>query len=128
MQHQLGASYNSNKNSCHRFSSVIFTGPPNQSLLDTPLGMRMEIKGQGHWKSWSHVVVHPKGGLERLYMEQDGQEPLCKKEQLVYLTADSQNVVESIEEDKVYIIGGLVDRNRHKVMERQQNANVIHRD
>src|SRR5579859_4524627 len=32
----------------------------------------------------------------------------------VYLTADSNHVIEALENDKVYIIGGLVDRNRHK--------------
>ena len=32
----------------------------------------------------------------------------------MYLTADAEEEVEELEEDKVYIIGGLVDRNRHK--------------
>ncbi|KAI9995804.1 hypothetical protein PInf_012872 [Phytophthora infestans] len=37
-----------------------------------------------------------------------------KKESLVYLTADSPNIITKLSRDKVYIIGGIVDRNRLK--------------
>jgi tRNA (guanine9-N1)-methyltransferase len=35
--------------------------------------------------------------------------------QLVYLSADSNNELETLSENEIYIIGGIVDRNRFKV-------------
>lgn len=46
----------------------------------------------------------------RSYMEALNEQ----KENLVYLTADSESVLDELDPEKYYIIGGLVDRNRWK--------------
>ncbi|KAK8950312.1 hypothetical protein KSP40_PGU016854 [Platanthera guangdongensis] len=47
---------------------------------------------------------------EKSYIEQFQDQ----KEKLVYLTADAENTLEELDDSKIYIIGGLVDRNRWK--------------
>lgn len=49
-----------------------------------------------------------------VHMHKESYTDLFPKEQLVYLTSESPNKLESLEEDKVYIIGGLIDHNQHK--------------
>lgn len=40
---------------------------------------------------------------------------IFKKSDIIYLTADSPNVLDKLEDGKVYIIGALVDHNAYKV-------------
>ncbi|POM69072.1 RNA (guanine-9-)-methyltransferase domain containing hypothetical protein [Phytophthora palmivora] len=59
-----------------------------------------KISGFHEWQAFT--------GSSKSYMD------LFKKDSLVYLTADSPNTISKLSRDKVYIIGGIVDRNRLK--------------
>jgi tRNA (guanine9-N1)-methyltransferase len=47
--------------------------------------------------------------------EEAALETLFPLDKLVYLTGDSPHVLHELQPDDVYVIGGIVDRNRHKV-------------
>lgn len=61
---------------------------------------------------------HQLSGLENWHITQTPEAYLDQfqdqKDSLVYLTADSSNELSELDPNKRYIIGGIVDRNRHK--------------
>ena len=54
--------------------------------------------------SW-HVTKTAKSYLEHFAEEKD---------KLVYLTAEAEDEIHEIHKDKIYVVGGIVDKNRHK--------------
>ena len=60
-----------------------------------------QLSGIENW----HVTQHQMPYIE-VFQE--------RKADLVYLTADSPNELSELDSSKLYIIGGIVDRNRHK--------------
>ncbi|XP_013146332.1 PREDICTED: tRNA methyltransferase 10 homolog A [Papilio polytes] len=78
---------------------------------ETPLQFHLTSLGE---KAKSDMSRH--NGFENWdieYHEQPYSE-LFPKDKLVYLTSESDNIIEHFEEDTYYIIGGLVDHNQHK--------------
>lgn len=56
------------------------------------------------WKNWAATIVSD--SYLDYFKGEEGH--------LVYLTADSPNELQELDPRKIYIVGGLVDRNRHK--------------
>lgn len=63
-----------------------------------------------------------------LHYREEAYTEVFEKDQIVYLTSDSPNVVEQLDHDKVYIVGGLVDHNRCKGIcyEKALEAKIYH--
>ena|SRR5579859_3052594 len=74
--------------------------------LDQRLAQRMETSMKGVHQRWKGVKASAEP-YETVLSD-------VTNKNLVYLTADSENVIQTLEKDKVYIIGGIVDKNRHK--------------
>lgn len=139
---QLGYLYGVNRTSPRPFEQIVFTGAGNvsgaslgfaaphgrahafptpgtseSSLFRDRVGVHMEEKNGGSWRRWQRVRLAELGGLDALAQPGVGpwtDEEACDKNNWVYLTADTDNTIEALEEGKTYIIGGVVDRNRYK--------------
>lgn len=53
--------------------------------------------------------------MQDISIRKEHYSEVLAKAELVYLTSDSPNVLEELDPQKAYVIGGLVDHNHHKV-------------
>lgn len=92
------------KQLCRCYSANRKTPNPVNLYFNGLAGKTMErLKGLYEYQNWDVCMMQ-----EDVFTNSLGKN-------IVYLTADSDNVLESFSEDDIYIIGGLVDKNRHKV-------------
>ncbi|KAL0970333.1 hypothetical protein UPYG_G00240570 [Umbra pygmaea] len=84
--------------------------------LGGQLKQNMDKTDEG-WVNWKEITVKTEAYHE-----------VMPKEELVYLTSDSPNVLTELDESKAYVIGGLVDHNHHKgiTFERAKEFGINH--
>nr|XP_006629928.2 PREDICTED: tRNA methyltransferase 10 homolog A isoform X1 [Lepisosteus oculatus] len=80
------------------------------------LKQNMDESNKG-WVNWKDINIKSEHFSE-----------ILNKEDLVYLTSDSPNVLQELEESKAYVIGGLVDHNHHKgiTYQKAQDLGINH--
>jgi tRNA (guanine9-N1)-methyltransferase len=92
---QLLFSYGSNRGASHPVR-LVFSGVAADSFTG------QKLRKMAGFDTWPIEI------LEGPYIDR------FPREELVYLTADAEVVLDSFEKDKVYVIGGIVDHNRLK--------------
>ncbi|KAG1466629.1 hypothetical protein G6F56_004655 [Rhizopus delemar] len=97
LRQQLARSYSANVRAEKESMKMTMTS------VDDALINEMDSKSAS-WRNWKNLEITPEPYIEKF-----------NKENLIYLTADSDNVVHELEEGKTYIVGAIVDKNRYKV-------------
>ena len=112
LSRQVTDCYSTNKKSQIPFNLIIYDA--DQKLInclaknnyDKWVGFNLIKKGQ--YKNILEYVQNIKDVKETDIHE--------IKNKICYLTADSTNEINLLKNDEIYIIGGLVDRNKHKLL------------
>ncbi|KAL2078930.1 hypothetical protein ACEWY4_024674 [Coilia grayii] len=109
LHRQIQRCYAENRRAAHpvQFYLTSIGGQLRQNLDERDKG----------WVNWKDIQVKAEHFQE-----------VMRKEDLVYLTSDSPNVLKELDETKAYVIGGLVDHNHHKgiTFERAQELGIDH--
>lgn len=117
MTSQLNYCYSVNRLSPKPFSKVLMTGYGGklQERLEGPLGGQSRKWARFQWRTEDVEQVFTTESDAGADKEAGTANPFANQT-FVYLTADSTETLETLKEDETYIIGGIVDKNRYKVL------------
>ncbi|KAH9006863.1 guanine-1-methyltransferase-domain-containing protein [Lactarius hatsudake] len=107
---QLAYVYSTNRRSPNPFRSLLFTSLSGRTLS------RLEKLNDAGYKRWAGTEWWPES-YDKLWTRDptEAQLPIpVSRDRVVYLTADSSEVLEELKEGETYIIGGICDHNRYK--------------
>ncbi|XP_034413534.1 tRNA methyltransferase 10 homolog A [Cyclopterus lumpus] len=109
LHRQVQRCYSENRRALHPVQLYL-------TSLGGQLKQSMDKKDKG-WVNWKDITIKTEHYSE-----------VVAQEELVYLTSDSPNVLEELDHNKAYVIGGLVDHNHHKgiTFERAKELGIDH--
>lgn len=122
---QLAYTYAANRRTSKPFASILF------APLNGRLRSRMDGDNEAVYRRWTNCEWW-EDNFDMLWYRFEPEEEdkrdvrilgdivgkeraSCRKEELVYLTADSGDILEELKEGETYVLGGIVDHNRYKV-------------
>ena len=114
MIRQISEIYHINKHTEKPFNLMLFNvGPILLNLLkknnyENWLGVKIFLKEQ--FATFDDFI------LKELYKNQNTEKLNDLKQKIFYLSADSENEINDLNKDFTYIIGGIVDRNKYKLL------------
>lgn len=106
---QIQRCYATNRRAPHPVQFIV-------TSLGGQLKQSMDEKDKG-WINWKDISFKAEHYID-----------VVAKEDLVYLTSDSPNVLTELDQSKAYVIGGLVDHNHHKgiTFEKAKELGIAH--
>jgi tRNA (guanine9-N1)-methyltransferase len=97
---QIRSSYAANKRNAHPCQLTA------TSVSGTTLEILQHVSGFEEWSHWAFTITS-KSVTEHFAANQQDKK-------IIYLTSDSETVLSELNDDHIYVIGGIVDRNRLK--------------
>ncbi|OWB70105.1 hypothetical protein B5S30_g5562 [[Candida] boidinii] len=107
LSNQITRCYSDNKKNNYNFELIV-------SSFNNNLKERFE-KSLSDYTNWDKTGIQfTESKMEDLISDNDSNNTEYKREDVIYLTADTDEKIEELKKGETYIIGGIVDKGRYK--------------